>query len=182
MGVRLYSPTLGRFLSVDPLLGGGPNSYSYPVDPINFSDLDGRMHIEHGNLTGGAVAGPIQIPAAVVGAGKAAGKVLAAAGAILGLGGGGGGAPRPDYKRCMKLLSEIYSFGNNLDRRFRQFRENARGFVRGDRDYVGHVKQYKERQAGMRSRINQYLTLGCQCYRGIDSRTWRLATRRLPGE
>ncbi|MFI5936837.1 LamG-like jellyroll fold domain-containing protein [Actinoplanes sp. NPDC051494] len=43
MGVRLYSPSLGRFLSVDPVLGGSCNSYDYScADPVNRSDLDGR--------------------------------------------------------------------------------------------------------------------------------------------
>ncbi|WP_346623105.1 DNRLRE domain-containing protein [Blastococcus montanus] len=42
MGVRLYAPTLGRFLTVDPVEGGNPNAYVYPADPVNMFDLDGR--------------------------------------------------------------------------------------------------------------------------------------------
>jgi RHS repeat-associated protein len=42
MGARQYSPILGRFLEVDPLEGGASNDYSYALDPINSSDLDGR--------------------------------------------------------------------------------------------------------------------------------------------
>ncbi len=43
MGVRLYIPSLGRFLQVDPLVGGSANSYDYAnQDPINVFDLDGR--------------------------------------------------------------------------------------------------------------------------------------------
>ncbi len=42
MGVRLYAPTLGRFLSVDPVPGGNDNPYVYAADPINMYDLDGR--------------------------------------------------------------------------------------------------------------------------------------------
>ncbi|MET8080683.1 RHS repeat-associated core domain-containing protein [Streptomyces sp. NPDC005303] len=44
MGVRLYDPTAGRFLQVDPVAGGSCNSYDYVCgDPVNMVDLDGRM-------------------------------------------------------------------------------------------------------------------------------------------
>ncbi|MFI8967113.1 DNRLRE domain-containing protein, partial [Streptomyces sp. NPDC053493] len=42
MGVRLYNPTTGRFLSTDPVYGGGDNRYGYPGDPINQYDLNGQ--------------------------------------------------------------------------------------------------------------------------------------------
>jgi RHS repeat-associated protein len=42
MGVRLYAPLLGRFLSTDPVYGGNSSAYGYPADPINQFDLDGK--------------------------------------------------------------------------------------------------------------------------------------------
>ncbi|MFJ7243617.1 RHS repeat-associated core domain-containing protein [Kitasatospora sp. NPDC098652] len=44
MGVRLYNPATGRFLSVDPVYGGNANAYDYTfADPLNQYDLDGRI-------------------------------------------------------------------------------------------------------------------------------------------
>ncbi|WP_413230362.1 DNRLRE domain-containing protein [Kitasatospora herbaricolor] len=43
MGVRLYNPSTGRFLSTDPVAGGNANAYEYcHGDPVNCTDLDGR--------------------------------------------------------------------------------------------------------------------------------------------
>lgn len=43
MGVRLYSPATGRFLSLGPVRGGGDNAYGYPADPVNSYGLDGKL-------------------------------------------------------------------------------------------------------------------------------------------
>ncbi|MCM3886310.1 RHS repeat-associated core domain-containing protein [Frankia sp. R82] len=43
MGVRLYDPSLGRFLQTDPVPGGSDNPYDYAhQDPYNTFDLDGN--------------------------------------------------------------------------------------------------------------------------------------------
>lgn len=47
MGVRLYLPSLGRFLQPDPVVGGSCNAYEYACqDPVNLFDLDGRSLID----------------------------------------------------------------------------------------------------------------------------------------
>ncbi|WP_268258217.1 DNRLRE domain-containing protein [Parafrankia elaeagni] len=46
MGVRLYNPHTGRFLSVDPIFGGSNNPYEYAgQDPYNVFDLNGKCFI-----------------------------------------------------------------------------------------------------------------------------------------
>ncbi|MEU6547010.1 DNRLRE domain-containing protein [Streptomyces sp. NPDC046859] len=43
MGVRLYNPVTGRFLTMDPVYGGSANAYDYVYgDPLNRYDLDGK--------------------------------------------------------------------------------------------------------------------------------------------
>ncbi|MDI6105972.1 RHS repeat-associated core domain-containing protein [Actinoplanes sp. NEAU-A12] len=43
MGVRLYNPTTGRFLQVDPVYGGSCNAYDYAcADPTNKQDITGK--------------------------------------------------------------------------------------------------------------------------------------------
>jgi RHS repeat-associated protein len=62
MGARNYNPSTGRFLSMDPVPGGNPNAFTYPVDPVNGYDLDGNM----------GFVGPIYIPRSMFTAFRAA--------------------------------------------------------------------------------------------------------------
>ena len=44
MGVRLYQPATGRFMSVDPVPGGSASAYDYcAADPVNCTDLGGTF-------------------------------------------------------------------------------------------------------------------------------------------
>lgn len=84
MGVRLYDPTLGRFLGVDPVDGGSANTYDYcNADPINCRDLAGEFswrtvaEVAVGTVVGIAVTaasaacGPAALACAMVGNGLA---------------------------------------------------------------------------------------------------------------
>lgn len=57
MGARLYLPGIGRFISMDPVPGGNANAYTYPLDPVNFSDITGLYGIATFYLPGGLQGG-----------------------------------------------------------------------------------------------------------------------------
>jgi RHS repeat-associated protein len=46
MGLRLYDPTTGRFLSIDPIVGGNSNAYDYcGAEPVNCTDITGAFRV-----------------------------------------------------------------------------------------------------------------------------------------
>ncbi len=55
MGARSYVPGIGRFTSVDPVVGGSANAYEYALgDPVNGFDLDGEKAKKRKAGLGGA--------------------------------------------------------------------------------------------------------------------------------
>ncbi|MEN9504710.1 MAG: hypothetical protein RI958_636, partial [Actinomycetota bacterium] len=83
MGARVYVPALGRFLQVDPRVGGGLNSYDFAgQNPVNISDPMGESWTD---WIGTIVAAAISIAASVMipGAGFLVGAAIGiAVGAI----------------------------------------------------------------------------------------------------
>lgn len=58
MGARLYSPSLGRFLSVDPIKGGCANDYMYVRgDPSFETDTSGQGACAFGHNPNGSCRG-----------------------------------------------------------------------------------------------------------------------------
>jgi RHS repeat-associated protein len=52
MGVRVYNPAAGRFLSVDPIYGGNANPYEYcSGDSVNCSDITGQFSCKYFTTT-----------------------------------------------------------------------------------------------------------------------------------
>ncbi len=51
MGARFYNPATGWFTGPDPVEGGSPSLYSYPTDPVNDLDLDGKRWWRKNSLT-----------------------------------------------------------------------------------------------------------------------------------
>lgn len=78
MGVRLYDPTTGRFLTRDPVYGGNDNSYAYPVDPVNMVDTSGLFGMPWSVVKAGLKI----VQFALDKIGKFCGKIANPAGAI----------------------------------------------------------------------------------------------------
>ena len=89
MGARVYVPALGRFIQVDPVVGGSANSYDYAnQDPTSFSDPSGNAPEGRDWIGLGLVAVGSAVVSLFVGAkmGAQAGMAMGAiVGALLGV-------------------------------------------------------------------------------------------------
>ncbi len=88
MGARVYVPALGRFMQLDPKVGGAANGYDYAnQDPVNLGDQSGRSFLDWAVtlvVAAATIAASILVPPAsgfIVGA--VVGAVIGAAGYAL---------------------------------------------------------------------------------------------------
>jgi RHS repeat-associated protein len=128
MGARLYSPVIGRFLSVDPVPGGSISDYDYcNADPVNCTDLDGEWSWK-GVLKSVAVvadiASVIPGPVGMIAGGVAAAAYLAvgdkkaaawaAAGAAAALVGAAGAVKAVRTVRTARAIARAAQGGEDL--------------------------------------------------------------------
>jgi RHS repeat-associated protein len=88
MGARPYNPTEARFYTVDPILGGCANPYTYGFgDPLNHQDLTGRQDCSNADAVGflAALAGLGVVGVAIFSGGAEVAAGLGAASAVLGV-------------------------------------------------------------------------------------------------
>lgn len=140
MGVRLYNPHTGRFLSVDPLIGGSSSSYDYANhDPVNQVDLTGESPMANpvvqrwATIVFNAVLAALRWlgPKALRAATWVKDRILAAARVI-----GRGIVAAWRYIRSVRITIQVHGAHHRFGRHFRkhlyiQYRDYRQGSHRG---------------------------------------------------
>ena len=128
MGVRLYAPWLGRFLTIDPVPGGSATAYDYcNADPVNCTDLDGRFPSLRSIMGGvalvadlastfipgpvGAAVGAVAVGAYLAVGNKEAAKMAAitAAATLVGLGAVAGGVKLARVLKTTETAGRLFA-------------------------------------------------------------------------
>ncbi|MFI5528975.1 RHS repeat-associated core domain-containing protein [Kitasatospora sp. NPDC051853] len=144
MGVRLYNPATGRFLSTDPVPGGNANAYDYcSGDPLTCFDLDGRWSWKSISKVVGKTLGRASAIAGV------AGLVCVpcrAASAVLGVAAAGVYASGGHYSAAgRQLRSTAISVATGGFGRFRAVTGLAGRYNRATRSWRGGIASHIKR-------------------------------------
>ncbi|MFG3410450.1 RHS repeat-associated core domain-containing protein [Streptomyces sp. NPDC048142] len=180
MGVRLYNPATGRFLSMDPVYGGGANAYEYVNgDPLNRYDLDGKWwswkKVKRGFKRAGrhvrrnwrTYAGYGATAACIVASAGACAVASVAVFAATSIADGRGGRWRTKkYWRSTAKSAAWTAFGVGAGRfAAGSWWKSSRGYSRGGRHAAGrrpHAKRTSYRRTGRNYAGNVYTgTITC---------------------
>ena len=167
---RTYDPSIGRYTQSDPIgLEGGVSTYGYAYqNSLRYTDPDGLNPVA--GCLAGAWAGPFGcgVGAAVLGSASLAAMLSLRSDSVsLDSTQDQSCEANSDNDRCRELLLDIERFKNGISRRIRQLNENAGGI-----DQATHIRQLKERQHGLRKRLNEAASLGCK----VPSDAWYWAS------
>ncbi len=160
MGARVYIPTLGRFLSVDPVEGGTDNNYAYVNDPVNNYDLNGMWGFSWSGVVKAVtnvatvasfIPGPIGMVASTVAvAGNLAqGNYKGAAAAAVGFIPGG------------KLVAsglKMTKFGSKVLTKTLSWQSKAR--IIGKKSYLFGNNAYRKNEGLLNGRYGSFLKAG----------------------
>lgn len=160
MGARLYDPVTGRFTSTDPVPGGNDNTYTYPLDPINNTDITGqwgwpkwrsiRRHLTWKNAARVAAVGGFGVCVFMsAGACLAAGIVGSVVSARASAGRFGGRKFRRSFASNLAYTALGYGVGKGLAKGYQisgGARYSSQGIRRSLRGYRA-VKKWKYRRS-----------------------------------